>query len=810
MFKNFLLTSFRNISRQKSFTFINILGLAVGLACSFMIYLYITNELAYDTFYPQSENIYRLCITNNMGGKIDTYCNAPRPTSPTMKEIYPEVIEQARAVGVNGLYTHSAPVSYEKQTITTDQIFAVDSTFFSVFQNEFIHGNAENALNRPCSIVLTESFAHKFFGDENPLGKMLLLNNNTEMTITAVIKDHPAGTHFQYEALVPWSFSFRQGEDNAWYGWHVYHYMLLDPKVSKSEFEAKLPEFFTTYMKETYDRINGSAEMFLQPLKSIHLHSNVTWEMYPNNDIVNIYIFASIALFLIVIASINYMNLSTARANRRSKEIAVRKIVGSHKSLLIIQFILESILIAFCAFMISIILIELFSPLMRSMLPDVVTFDSILSAGNIVLLLIVSLCVGALSGIYPALIIAGFSPMLVMKSNTNMSKRGFNPRKVLIFFQFTISIILIICTLVVVKQLSFARGIDLGFDKENVIFVTIRDPRIDQNSRTIRERLKNLPFVESASIAYNQPGTTFNRFPARIENDEAEFVQRSTQFMQIDYDFLETMKIGIVKGRNFDRGKDQFWWDNVLVNLALVEAIGWEEPLGKRYYAFDDSLGNPQYCTVVGVIDDFIPTSVRSQVFPILAFLVPDNAPDYYGGIKRLFIRYKQDQSPKVLEALRNMWIEYGSESPPEYHYLNENLNKLYQSETNLLKLFGYFTILAIFIACLGLMGLSSYSAEQKIREIGIRKVLGSSTDQVIVLLTRQFLVLVAGANLIAWPIAFFIMKKWLENFAYRTSLSLVLFLLSALIALIIALLTVIFHSYRAANINPAKALKYE
>ena len=810
MFKNFLKTSIRNISRQKSFTFINILGLAVGLACSFMIYLYITNELAYDKFYPESENIYRLCITNNIGGKIDTYCNAPRPTSPTMKEVYPEVVEQTRAVGVNGLYTHSAPISYERQTITTNDIFAVDSTFFGVFENEFIYGNAENALNRSNTIVLTENFAQKLFGDENPLDKTITLNNRDDMVVTGVIKDHPAGTHFMYEVLVPWSYAYRQGEEGVWYGWHVYHYLKLEPRVDRKELEAKFSEFFTNHMKNYYDGLNGTAEMFLQPLESIHLHSNVTWEMYANNDIANIYIFASIALFLIVIASINYMNLSTARANRRSKEIAIRKIVGSRKRLLIMQFIVESILIAFIAFIISIVLIEVFSPLMRSMLPHVLNFSSIFSVSNIIILLIASLCVGALSGIYPAMVIAGFSPMRVMKSNTFVSKQGFSPRKVLIFFQFAISIILIICTLVVVRQLSYARNFDLGFDKENVLFVTIRDPKIDQNARTIRDRLKDLSFVESTSISYNQPGTTFNRFPARLESNEGEIIQRSTQFMQVDYDFLKTMKIDILKGRDYDRERDQFWWDNIIVNQALVEAMDWEEPLGKRYLAFTDSLNNPTFSTVTGVMDDFISSSIRSQVFPVLAFLIPDNAPEYYGGIKRLFIRYKQNKAPEVLETLRNMWVEYGSESPPEYHYLDENLNQQYQEELNLLKLFGYFTILAIFIACLGLLGLSSYSAEQKIREIGIRKVLGSTVNQVVVMLTKQFLILVAGANIIAWPVAFFIMKKWLENFAYRTSLSVFLFIFSALIALLIALLTVIFYSYRAANIDPAKALKYE
>jgi putative ABC transport system permease protein len=810
MFKNFLLTSLRNISRQKSFTFINILGLAVGLACSFMIHLYITNELAYDTFYPQSENIYRLCITNNIGDKIDTYCNAPRPTSPTMKEIYPEVIEQTRAVGVNGLYTHSAPISYERQTITTDEIFAVDSTFFGVFENEFIYGNADNALNQSNTIVLTESFAQKLFGNENPLDKTVTLNNRDDMLVTGVIKNHPAGTHFRYEALVPWSYAYRQGEEGVWYGWHSYHYIKLAPQTDHKELEAKFPEFFTTYMKDYYDGLNGSAEMFLQPLESIHLHSNVTWEMYANNDIANIYIFASIAVFLIVIASINYMNLSTARANRRSKEITIRKIVGSRKRLLIIQFIVESIFIAFLAFLISIILIELFSPLMRAMLPNVQNFKSIFSVSNIILLFIVSLCVGMLSGIYPATVIAGFSPMQVMKSNTFVSKQGFNPRKVLIFFQFAISIILIICTLVVVRQLSYARNFDLGFDKDNVIFVMIRDPKIDQNARIIRDRLRDLPFIESTSIAYDQMGTTFNRFPARLESNEGEIIQRGTQFMQIDYDFLKTMKINIVKGRDFDRERDQFWYDSFIVNQALVNAMGWEEPLGKRYFAFADSSNNPTFSTVAGVMDDFISSSIHSQVFPLLAFLVPENGQEYYGGIKCLFVRYKQDQSPNVLATLRDMWIEYGSESPPEYHYLDENLNQQYQEELNLLKLFGYFTILAIFIACLGLLGLSSYSAEQKIREIGIRRVLGSTANQVVVLLTKQFLILVASANIIAWPVAFFIMRKWLENFAYRASLSVVLFILSALIALLIALLTVIFYAYRAANINPAKALKYE
>jgi len=810
MFKNYLLVAIRNIKKQKFYSFINILGLAIGITCSFLIFLYIESEVSYDKFYPNGDNIYRLGCTNNFNGKIDSYANAPRPIMAKLMELYPEVQQYTRVCGLNGLFTHKVEIGYEDISINSEKAFAADSTFFQVFQNEFIRGDAETALNEPFSVVISEDLAKRLFGDEDPYGKSVVMENVFTVTVTGIFKDHPGATHFEYEIIVPWIAAYRGGEENAWYGWHVYQYMLLQENYDYKNLEAKFPAFYEEYMKETFDNLSGSSELFLQPIKDIHLKSNLTWEMYPNGNITNVYAFTIIAIFLLAIACINYMNLATARSIRRNREVGMRKIFGSQRSSLIWQFQTEAVIMSLVAVLIALLLIELSLPIFNSITSLNLNLNLLNNPEYFLGLIMISLLVGFLSGLYPAFMLSSLSPVKVLKSMNPKGSKGVFLRKFLIVLQFTISISLIIGTLIVVKQLAFARNKDLGFNKENVVAITVKDTLINRNIPAIKQELTSNPNILGASVSFNLPGTTFNRFPARLDNNEGVIERYSCQFMQIDYEFLETLDMKLLEGRNFERDREDSWFQSALVNETTVKRLGWDEALGKRILAFEDSLGNPTYINVVGVVSDFHPNSVREQIHPILLFLIPDNQNSYYGGNKYLFVRIKDADVFSTMNFIKEKWEQFGTGNAMQYTFLDEQLNRMYKNEEKLITLFSVFTFITIFIACLGLLGLAAFTAEQRSKEIGIRKVLGSSVLQILGHLSKDFAKLVFFANIIAWPIAYFAMKHWLQYFAYRTNLSVWVFLVSGISALLIALLTISVQTIKAAMSNPADVLQYE
>ena len=810
MLQKFIIIALRNIRRQKFYSILNILGLAIGITCCLLIVLYIQTELSYDGFYDNADNIYRLGITNNMGGKIDSYCNAPRPTSPQIKELYPEVLESTRVCGVNGLFTHRANLYYERKAILSEKIFAVDSTFFNVFHNEFLSGSADEAFSQPNAIVLSERLAKRLFGEEDAHGKTISIENVYDLVVTAVIKDHPGKTHFEYEAVVPWTEAYRQGEEDVWYGWHVYHYLLLVDGADAKDLEAKFPEFFETYMKETYDRINGSTELFLQPLKSIRLHSKLVWEMYPNGDITNIYIFCIIAVFLLLIACINYINLATARSVRRSREVGLRKVFGSQRGPLINQFLVESVLMSLTGSFLALVAAELLLPAFNSITSLDVKFNLIQNPEYLFGTFLLGLFIGIAAGIYPAFFLSRFNPVHTLKSDSIKGVKGALFRKVLIIVQFSISIAMIIGTLLVIKQLLYAKNKDLGFNKECVMAVTIRDQDVENRIQTIKQELTSNPDIISAAISFNIPGITFNRSPATVENNEGAFEQASCQFMQIDFEYIETMEMEIVEGRNFSRDHENSWIQSVLVNQAAVKKFGWDEPIGKKVFNFEDSLGTRYYLDVVGVVKDFHPNSVRQELHPILIYLITDDMQYRYRENLRLFIRIKSENLSQTVDFIRDKWNEYDPDDPIRYIFVDEQLDRLYRAEEKLITLFGYFTFITIFIACLGLFGLASFTAEQRTKEIGIRKVLGSSILQITFLLSKDYAKLILLSCIIACPVAYWIMSKWLQNFAYRTGINYWIFLVSGGAALLIALITVSVQTIKAANTNPVEALKYE
>ncbi|MCF7792845.1 MAG: ABC transporter permease [Candidatus Cloacimonetes bacterium] len=813
MFKNYFKIALRNIGRQKFYSILNILGLAIGITCSLLIFLYIQTELSYDKFWHKADNIYRLTNENDMGGKIDKYCNAPRPISPAMSEIYPEIKAYTRVCGVNGLYTHTANLFLEQQSITTNKIFAVDSTFFDVFQNQFLYGTEETAFSEQLSIILTESLAERIFGRSDVVGETLSIENAVDVVVSAVISDLPGKTHFEYEALVPWRGGFgayRQGEENVWYGWQVYQYFLLEDGVDPDELVAKFPDFVEENMKETYDRLNGTSVLGLQPIKSIRLHSDLVWEMYPNSDIIYIYVFSIIAIFLLLIACINYMNLATARSARRSREVGLRKVFGSNRGSLIKQFLMESIIMAVCAAAISLVLAELLLPVFNQITSLDISLNLISNPEYLIGTLLIGLLVGFLAGIYPAFFLSHFKPVNTLKAENTKGTQGSLFRKILIIIQFSISIALIIGTLIVIKQLHYAKNKDLGFNKDYLMAIDVGNPQMYPQIQAFKQELANESNVISAAASFNMPGTTFNRSPVRMETEEGDIQQMSSQFMQIDFEYLETMQMTLKEGRNFSREIENSWAQSVLVNEEAVRKFGWVNPIGKRIVAFTDSLGNDNFAEVVGVVKDFHANSLRQQIYPVIIWLITDDMQFRYRERLRVFVRIKSEGYRKTIDRISEIWSEFSPDEPIQFSFVDDQLNQLYQGEEKLIILFSYFTFITIFIACLGLFGLAAFTAEQRTKEIGIRKVLGCSVLQIVSLLSKDFTKLVGVSFLIACPVSYFVMKGWLQNFAYRASMSLWIFIASGILALLIALITVSVQTLKSATSNPVKALQYE
>jgi putative ABC transport system permease protein len=813
MFKNYFKVAIRNIGRHKFYSILNILGLAVGITCCLLIVLYIQTELSYDKFYANSDNIYRLVNTNNMGGKIDVYCNAPRPISPTMKEIYPEIKTYTRACGVGGLYTHRANLYYEQNAIITNKIFSVDSTFFDVFSNEFLYGTQEEALAHNQSIVLSEGLANRIFGHADVVGETVSIENVVDYTVSAIIKDHPGKTHFEYEALIPWNGPFgayRQGEENVWYGWQVYHYFLLEDGVDPLDLDVKFPEFFTSYMKERYDQINGTSRLSLQSIKSIRLHSNLVWEMYPNGDIIYIYVFSIIGFFLLLIACINYMNLATARSARRSREVGLRKVFGSNRGSLIKQFLMESILMSTGAAAISLVLAELLLPVFNEITSLNVNTTIITNPGFLFGTLGLGIVIGFLAGVYPAFFLSHFRPIHTLKSESVKGVQGALFRKVLIIIQFSISIAMIIGTLVVIKQLMYSKNKDLGFNKEYLMAINVPNREVEQQMQSLKQELVTHIGVVSTAASFNMPGTTFNRSPRRVETNEGDFQQMSCQFMQIDFDYLETMQMEVVQGRNFNREIENTWVQSVMLNEAAVRKFGLDEPLGKRVVAFQDSLNNDVFVEIVGVVKDFHANSMREEIYPVMIWLITDDMQYRYRENLRLFVRIKSENYRETIEFITEIWNRFSPEEPIRFTFVDDQLNQLYLAEEKLIVLFCYFTFITIFIACLGLFGLAAFTSEQRTKEIGVRKVMGASVIQIIALLSRDFTKLVGISCLISCPIAYLAMNQWLRNFAYRTNISIWIFFVSGGLALLIALITVSVQTLKSAQSNPVDALKYE
>ncbi len=803
MFKNYLLISFRNILKNKWFSLINIAGLAVGLACFILILAFVQFELSFDRFHDRADRIFRVISrdTHREGWAAQFADHSPEHLAKLLKAEFPEVVRTTRT---RDIWTDKAVLKYGDKTYYQRGLFA-DAEFLEIFTYPLLRGDKTRALASPNAIVLTHAVADKLFSCEDPIGRTLeyrVTHRTYELNVTGVLEDPPKNSHLQFEFLVSVATTVADKRDaymiNNWDVWNFTTYLELREAGDQSAVEARFPAFLTRQGRGPAEGDppgrGGRYEFRLQPLRDIHLRSEIRGELETNNQIRSVTLFMSIAVIVLLIACINYMNLVTARATARAKEIGIRKVAGAGRGQLLRQFIGETLLLAFLALGLAVILVFGALPSFRTLIGS--EFDLRVLSNMPLHLMIVGtvLIVGIASGIYPAFVLSAFRPVHALKGFGTSGRRGSHLRNGLVVLQFSASIILIISTLVVFQQLSFIRHQRLGYDRENVVVLPVREPETRNKAQIIKAELLRLPEVLGVSVSGGLPTDIRSRYiGVEFQRENGETVEMELCFDYVDYDFLDVFRIELAQGRNFSRsfGDDQ---KGVILNETAVRQIGWSDPVGKKV-----AVGGDHH--VVGVVKDFYFASFHRQIEPMALTL---------GSGNNIAVRLQPGNLARHLERLKRVFENNTTSQPFDFFFLDEAFNRLYQKEQRTGQLFGTFSLLAVFIACLGLLGLSSYTVDRRTKEIGIRRVLGASAPSIVRILTGEFVRLVLVANVIAWPVAFIAMRTWLQDFAYRIALGWQVFVLSAAAALLIACVTIGSQTLKAAMTDPVITLRYE
>jgi len=801
MFKNYLKVTIRNIKKHIGYSLINVAGLAIGLTCCILILLFVFDELSYDKFHANHDRIYR--VTRkwlNEDGVVNLHLGhvAP-PIGPLLENDFSEIIHAVRMIKVGGLL-----VSRESHFFEEDKFFFAEADVFRVFSFDMISGDPETALQDPFTVVLTLDTAEKYFGDEDPVGRSIAIHTSSQkadMKVTGVIEPLPHNSHFHADFLASFkTFAAVVGEQalQNWGSNNYATYLLLPENYGIDRLKNRLDPFIDKHMSPG---MSDQTKLELQKLTDIHLYSHLDSEIEPNSDITYVYVFSIIAFFVLLIACVNFMNLSTARSAGRAKEVGLRKVVGAQRSQLIRQFLSESIITAVFSLLISLALVILVLPKFNQFIGRSLSINI---TENIILylsLFVFAIFVGVISGIYPAVFLSSFKPIRVLKGKLDTKKKGFSFRTVLVVFQFVTSIVLIICVGVVTRQLDFMRTKSLGFEEEHVV-VLPSSPAMVRNLDTFKSRLLENPDILSISAAKRVPsGRLLDSSGASVLSGETSrpITFRIAQ-LRVDFDYIPTFKMELAAGRNFSREMGTDFTQAFILNETAVKRIGWESPEEAIGQGFGYGRRKGQ---IIGVVKDFHFESLHQEISPIVMFLSSTD-------LNQISVRISPKDIPQTMAFLKKTWAELRPDYPFSYYFIDENFDQLYRSEENLQKIFTYFAFLSIFIGCLGLFGLASYSAERRIKEIGIRKVLGASTPGIAALLSREFTKWVLLANVIAWPVAYWAMSSWLQNFAYRAGISFGLFLLAGGVAFMIALFTVSYQAVKASLADPVEALKYE
>jgi len=800
MLKNYFKIAIRNLLKDKGYSAINILGLATGMACCILICLYILDEISYDRFHRDYQRIYRVISDEKNEGQVQRLANAYGPLAPAMQTDFPEIEKLSR------LFPYSAAIeSVDGKRFQEERFFFADSTVFELFAFIFKSGNAD-ALKKPHSLVVTESIARKYFGDADPIGQALKIENRAQFNVTAVVADMPSNSHFHFDFLAPiYHVKELTGWAPHWYWPPVYTYLRMPENHTPADLESRFPNLVGKYIGEW---AKNELTFRLQPISEIHLNPNLENEIEPTSSIAYIYIFAAIAIFILLIACFNFMNLATARSAKRAKEVGLRKVVGANRGQLIKQFFGESICYATLAMLLSLGMIELFLPAFNQLVGKNLVASYFENPSILLGLAGLTILVGFISGSYPALFLASFRPITVLKTNLSSTMAGRSPlrlRSLLVTMQFIISITLICVTYLVHRQLDFVQNKRLGFNKEHIVIVPIRDDEIQKNFSTVKNRLQSQSSVQGVTALSNYPWRTgFYGFPVKAEG-QSDDTEMSMQTLIVDHDFIRTFGMELVAGRDFSKDVTSDATEAFILNESAVKKLGWENAIGKEFESQHIASGRSVKGRVIGMVKDFHFQSMRYAIEPLVMLVSPVS---YY--LDNFAVRIDGRNVRQALTDLEQAWREVAPHRPFDYFFLEEDFDQLYSKEQRLGQMFQTFSALAIFIACLGLVGLASFSSEQRRKEIGIRKTFGASIGQIVFLFSCDFTKLTLIANIVAWPIAYFAMQKWLQDFAYRTELAWWVFLLSGGLALAIALISVSVQAVKAALANPVDTLRYE
>lgn len=797
MIKNYFKIAWRNLYKYKVFSIINILGLAIGVAAFWLITLYITDELSYDRYNLKADRIFRVVQHGTWNGGSFNLAITSLPYAEALKSSYPE-IEDAVRIDANG----GGKITLGDKKIDVNDILFADNSIFNIFTYHFLYGDATSSLTKPQSIVLTKTLAAKLFGDpSSALNKVVYFDNNFPNTVTGVIDDVPANSHFTFSALR----SFSPGITGTWSNATLFTYLLLNNHDDYKKIEGQSTSFFNKYLKPSFGDVHYQME--LQPLTSIHLHSHLDYEISNNGNITYIYVFSGVALLILIIAIINYVNLTTARSSVRIKEIGVRKVIGSDRKQLMLMFFAESILLTVIATLVAVFIIQAALPYFNHLSGKNLSLLQIDYTKSIAAFIGFSFITGILSGIYPALFLSGFRTIPAMKGQLGSQASTIIFRKSLVVFQFIITIVMIAGSCIIYQQLNYVSNKDLGFNKAQTLTFHIRSHDARTKVAAIKQQLLQNPLVESVGVAGNPIGNNdiglrdINTIPGSNSVADTKLVEQ----LIIDGDFIPTLQIKLLKGRNFSNAiiadKDK----SIIVNQTLVSEMGWKDAVGRRVSVGLDKDGKPLIVTIIGVVKDFNTYSLQHKITPMM-LQMPPTAMDG----DNLYVRISKNNIQASLAYISKVYSNFDPENKAEFHFLDQNFANQYQTEHKQGSLLMVFTTLAIIIACLGLFGLVTFTAEQRVKEIGIRKILGAGVNDIVKLLSGELIKPVLISTVIAAPIAWWAMNKWLQGFAYRIGVEWWVLLIAGGVAVLIAFTTVGIQAIRSAIANPVKSLRNE
>jgi len=795
MIKNLLLIALRNLKKDFWYSLLNILGLTIGITFSLFLIFYVKDELSYDKHHKNSDRIFRIVSYIQEKDKNTDWTLTQLPLGPTLQKDYPEVEQQVRFMGrERTLFRNGTKEFYETKA------YYVDSTIFKVFTHKFVEGNAATALNAPFNIVISKTLAKKYFGNTSAVGKTLKSVYDT-YNVTGVIEDVPQNSHIRYDMLISISTAIRNFPvgPESWGNFNYFTYVLLKPGTRAQAFNKKLDDVYKKYGEKLFQQFQVSMQYGLQPIRDIHLHSKLQLEPEELGNMSYIWIFSSVAFFMLLIACINYMNLTTARSARRAKEIGIRKVTGSSRKQLVAQFLGESFLTSLLAVLFSILLMLLLLPMFNGISGKTFSMRNLIEPSNLLLLGSIIIFTGLIAGSYPAFYLSAFKPVGILKGALSKASGNIGLRRTLVVLQFSISMVMLICTWVVYSQLKYLRKKDLGFDKDRVMTVTVNTGQ-DETGKiyAMNNEFRSVTGVQAVGAANSYPGAANINLNLFIVQTDTGWINKTIECYTIDEHYFDVLGIKMVKGRNFTGLSDTL--HSIVVNEQTAKLFGWKDPIGKRVKFPGDTTG--AYREVVGVFRDFNQKSLYNPIGPLLLFYYPN------GNVMQL--KLDPTNIHNTVAKAEAIWKKYFPQLPFEYKFLDDDFNSQYAADQKRGKIFAAFSILTIIITCLGLLGLTAFTTQQRQKEISIRRVLGASTIEVVRMVSKNYLWLALISAAIAFPVAWYFMSNWLKLFPYNTGLSVIPFAVSALAILTTAVSTAGFHSAKAALTKPAKNLRTE